>query len=488
MRLTDQAAATLFLDTAGVPMQAASVSVLDSPADIAAIQRHIGGRLRALPKYRKRLAFVPYNLGHPVWVDHDEFDISAHVELIELDKDAGLDDALAEATALATRDLDRTKPLWMMYVIARGDAPAVLVHIAHLALLENVSMGEDAHIFFDLQREPRPADEDDWDPAPPPTDAQLASQAVSDNTRKFAAQASRLGNFPEQGSEMIRRATESVTRFLTEPICMAPWNQGFVGRTRQFEATSLPYLTIRQIRRTLGGTDNDIVLTILIEAAARYLSTHDTATGGQHLRVFCPVKVRREDSDGVLGNRISGVFPVAGAEPKPILDRLQEIRWENESIKQNREAQALQMLSELAPPLPTIPGLDQSATSRLFGQTPLNWLTFNPVNFFQQFMPRRWPGISPLFNPSMAGFNFTCSTAQGAQTSLYFAGHEVKQQFTLPVLAANLGFGVAITTYAQTLTFNLMADPNLLPDLDEMRANIETAVDELREAAGLPAP
>lgn len=482
MRLSDQAAAALFLENSGVPMQVLALSVLDSPTDLGAIQQHVWQRLRNASKYRQRLAYVPYNLGRPVWVDHDEFDITEHVIAVEA-QGSSTDDAIAQAVQLASAPLDRAKPLWRMYLIQTSDQSTVLAHVAHLAMLENVSLSEDAHVFFDLQRTPRELDEDTWEPSPAPSGAQLATEALQENTKQFAAQAQRLGNFSSSNGEMIRRATESVTRFLTEPVCMAPWNQGFVSATRSFTHTSVPYLQIRAARRALGGSDNDIVLSVLIEAAARYLKAHGVESKDQHLRLFCPVKVRREDANGVRGNRISGAFPVADCEPKTITDRLQEVRWENESIKQNREAQALQLLSELAPPLPTIPGLDQEATSRLFGQTPLNWLTFNPINFFQQFMPRSMPNISPLFTPSMAGFNFSCVTSQGAQTSLFFAGHEVKQQFMMPVLAANLGFGVAVTTYAQTLTFNLVADPALMPDLELMQSHLEAALHELFEAA-----
>ena len=53
----------------------------------------------------------------------------------------------------------------------------------------------------------------------------------------------------------------------------------------------------------------------------------------------------------------------------------------------------------------------------------------------------------------------------------------------MPVLAANLGFGVAVTTYAQTLTFNLVADPALMPDLELMQSHLEAALHELFEAA-----
>ncbi|NKC01710.1 MAG: DUF1298 domain-containing protein [Pseudomonadales bacterium] len=491
MRLTDQAAASLFLEKTGVAMQVSALSILATNPDLDAILKHVGSRLSSLPHYRKRLAFVPFNLAHPVWVDHEEFDIAEHITKVELPGDTSVDDLISHAVDIGTKPLDRTKPLWAMHLVSAKDRDqTILVHVVHLAALDNVTLGEDAHVFFDLLREPRVAPPEDWTPEAAPSEMDLASEAVKDNTAAFAEQSRRLGSFSEHGSEMIRRATESVTRFLTEPICIAPWNQGLVGQAREFRRISVPYLNVRKLRRKLGGTDNDIVLTVLVEAAARYLANKSVNAAGRHLRVFCPVKVRREDTSGIRGSRMSGVFPVADAEPRAVLDRLTEIRWENESIKQNREAQALQLLSELAPPLPTIPGVDDATASRFFGQTPLNWLTFNPINFFQQFMPGNLAtsissSLPPAFSQMMAGFNFSAVTANGAQTSLFFAGHEVKEQLFVPALAGNLGFAVAISTYAQTLTFNLVADRVLMPDIDMMQSSVEAVTQELMQAAEL---
>ena len=91
------------------------------------------------------------------------------------------------------------------------------------------------------------------------------------------------------------------------------------------------------------------------------------------------------------------------------------------------------------------------------------------------------PTLNPGLNTQLAAFNFTCLSIPGAQTTQYFAGTPVKQQLTVPVLAGNLGYGVAVTTYAQQLTFNFVADPHLLPDLARMVDLCAEVMAELKE-------
>ena len=463
-------------------MHIVGLSVIEGTLDTETVQAFVASRLDRIPKYRQRLKFVPFNIAQPVLADAANFVLEEHITFHELDQGTSLDDAIALAQKIAAKPLDRTRPLWAMHVIT-GFGQSLLVHISHLALMEGMSLGDDAHVFFDLQRDPRIDDTPAWQPRPEPTGVELVAAAVRENTTAFGERTRRIRNIQDSNSELLRRATESITRFITEPLCSPPWNGGFVGTERLFRAVAVPYVDVRQIRRRFGGTDNDVVLAVLAEAAALYMQARGLAVEGQHLRILCPVKVRREDDNGVRGTRMSGIFPFLNAEPMGIAERLEQVRWETESIKQNREAQSLQLLSELTPPLPPIPDLSgfslPGSQARVF-----NLMDFNPARFFAQFAPSQinLPGLDAINN--MAGFNFSCLTSAGANTTVHFAGHETKAQMLVPPLAANLGLGVAVSTYAQTLTFNLVADANLMPDLDAFADHVQALVTELKNHVG----
>ena len=163
--------------------------------------------------------------------------------------------------------------------------------------------------------------------------------------------------------ETLRRAGESLTRFVAQPVISAPWNTGLVGPKRHLVWRQVKLAEVREIRRSLGGTINDVVLAVVGEAAARYLSGRAEAVEGKHLRVMCPVSVRADDEPHTQGNRVSAVFPITSAQPMDMSSRLEQIRLETEQLKHSKEAHALDTLRETLPGMPAI----MMAPSRLVG-------------------------------------------------------------------------------------------------------------------------
>ena len=80
MRLTDHDASFLYGETASGPMHGATLYILDGEVSFDAIYQHVESRLHLVPRYRQRLAFVPFNLAHPKWVDDPNFDLANHVK------------------------------------------------------------------------------------------------------------------------------------------------------------------------------------------------------------------------------------------------------------------------------------------------------------------------------------------------------------------------------------------------------------------------
>ena len=183
------------------------------------------------------------------------------------------------------------------------------------------------------------------------------------------------------------------------------------------------FAEIRRIRSTLGGTVNDVVLAAVTEGAARYLKAHDERTDGQHLRVMCPVNVRTEDERGALGNRVSAIFPIFDAEPMDMTTRLHKVRWETEQIKNNREAQAMQMVTESAPAVPPV-----AMAPMLLVGTP-----WDPTKLAANFPLPVPPTFGP--RPPMLGINFVCTNVPGVQTTQYLAGYPILDNLGMLMLA-----------------------------------------------------
>ena len=472
MRLTTQDASFLYSETASGPMHAAAIAVVEGELSVAAIRKHIAARLHLVPRYRQRLAMVPFNLAHPKWVDDPDFDLANHVKAHQVPAGSTIDDAIEAALKLNEPLMPRDRPLWMMRVIQGVKDRTVLLQAGHHAMVDGASGVDISLVIFDLQKNaPAPVAEP-WNPKPLPNPMELATEAALETAHTLTPDNPfKAANFTSERAELLRRATESMTRFLAEPVLTAPWNAAPVGPKRNFLWHRYSFAEFRRIRGLFGGTINDIVLAVVTEAAARYLKAHDERTAGQHLRIMCPVNVRTEDERGTLGNRVSGIFPVFDAEPMEVTERLRRVRWETEQIKNNREAQAMQLMTEAAPTVPPV----------AMAQTWLVGTPWDPSAIAANFpLP-----VPPNFGPRlpMFGFNFTCTNVPGVQTTQYLAGHRILDNLGVLMLTGNLGYGVVISSYNHNIYFNFVCDPRLMPDLQLMATSANDAFTELLAAA-----
>ena len=474
MRLSDHDAAFLYSETASGPMHGANIAVLEGELSAQAVRAHIARRLHLVPRLRQRLVFAPFNLAHPKWVDDPEFDIAQHVKGHLLEAGATLDAALAAAAKLAEPLLPRDRPLWLTYVIEGVKDRTVLLQMGHHAMADGASGVDISLVLFDLQANaPEPAAEAaPWSAAPLPSAAELAAEALREQFESvLASNPFEAMQLSDGRMEMLRRAGESITRFVAEPVLMAPWNAGLVGPKREMAWRRYSFSEFREIRRRFGGTINDVVLSVAAEGAARYLADGARSATDRNLRVMCPVNVRQEDEKGALGNQVSGVFPMFPAAPMDVVDRLRKVRQEMEQIKQNREAQALQQLMES---MPSPPPLAMAPTQLVGGP-------FDPTAIAAQIpSPPMPPWSSSL---PMAGFNFTCTNVPGVQVPQYIAGHQVLDVLAMLMLGGVLGYGLAVTSYNKQLCFTLVCDPKLMPDIERMADAVDGAFEELLAAA-----
>ena len=110
----------------------------------------------------------------------------------------------------------------------------------------------------------------------------------------------------------------------------------------------MSFAEVRAIRGVLGGTVNDVMLTLLGGALGRYLRAHERATEGQTLRLQIPVNVRNEHEQGALGNRVSMMLPEIPVGIDDPVARLGVVREEMERLKQQEQAKAFESLMSLS--------------------------------------------------------------------------------------------------------------------------------------------
>jgi diacylglycerol O-acyltransferase / wax synthase len=473
-RLTDSDASFLYMESASGPMHISSVYVLEGELDYQRVFDHFAERIHLVPSYRRRLAQVPLNLAHPTWVDDPDFDLANHVLHHALPSGTSLQEGIDAAVTLNEPLLDRSRPLWRFTVISGVPGKTLILQQTHHAMIDGVSGIELTTILYDFDAKGgnRPPPAPPWHPDPVPGPLERVSDALRDNLDK--ARRSNPLNLLSDGDarrRLLGRAMRVMSQFVTRPAITAPFNASLVGPTRRVRYLKKSFAEIREIRRALGGTINDVVLAVVSEAVARYLQHHGEATESQYLRIMCPVSVRTEDQAGALGNQVSAIFPVLPAWPMNAIQRLNAVCTETDRIKNDEEAQALALFTQTESPLWPV----ALAPTQLVG-TP-----FDPTALAAR-IPMPIPPSSGWRPPNL-GLNFVCTNVPGVQVPQYLCGHEVIDTIGLLVLTGNVGFSVTILSYNKQLFFSFICEPRLLPDLEVIAEAADAAFGELLFAA-----
>src|SRR5438552_1969516 len=168
-------------------MHVAGLSVLDPSTrpdgrvraeDLAEV---ITSRLHLVPRFRQKVVFPPGNLGRPVWVDDEDFDIEFHLRRAALPAPGGRRELADYVQRVHSRPLDRNRPLWESYFIeGLEDGLVAILTKVHHAMIDGISGVDIATVLFDFSPEPVILTPRAWTPEPEPSRIQLLADAVKD--------------------------------------------------------------------------------------------------------------------------------------------------------------------------------------------------------------------------------------------------------------------------------------------------------------------
>ena len=458
-RLTALDTSFLHLEDDAAHMHVASVMLFDGdppPHDefIAGIE----SRLHLVPRYRQKLAFVPFGQGRPRWVDDPHLNLSYHVRKTALPAPGSEEQLRALAGRVLAQQLDRDKPLWEIWVVEglEGDRFA-LVCKTHHALVDGISGVDIVTVLFDLSPEPTkpPEPERRWLPAPMPSRTQLLSEALLERATvptEIARSVRAVFRAPRQIAGGIRDSLIGVGAMAwagMNPAPPSPYNCS-IGPHRRFTWVRTELDDIKAIKNSLGGTVNDVVLATVSGALGRHLHRRGETLSGRELKAMVPVSVRAEEDRGALGNQVAAMMaplPVwcedAGRRLEIVSDAMAGLKDSGQAVG----AQVLTQLSGFAPP--TI----MTQASRLMARQRM--------------------------------FNVVVTNVPGPQTPLYLMGHELRDLFPMVPLARNQALGVAIMSYNGKMNFGLVGDFDAMHDLDDLAEDFQASLAELAEAAGV---
>jgi diacylglycerol O-acyltransferase / wax synthase len=456
-RLTAVDASFLAQEVENAHMHVGAVLLFEGPPpDYDDVCNQIRGRLHQVPRYRQKLAFPPLETGRPLWVDDANFNLQYHVRHTALPSPGSEEQLRALVARVHSQRLDRSKPLWETWLVqGLEENRFALISKTHHALVDGISGVDLATVLFDLEPVPTsaPFEGEPWVPQPEPSAAQLAARGIRGLVRtpfELGAKAVGAASHPQRSLEVAREAIEGVSEVAwagLNPAPATPLNVP-IGPHRRFVFVRNELADFKLVKDALGGTVNDVVLTVVAGALRQWLRSRGVRTEGLELRALVPVSIRSKDQHHQLGNRLAamrGPLPVYVEDP---VARLAVVREAMDGLKDSKQAVGAEVLAGVQ--------------------------TFAPPTVLAQ---------ASRINFSTRLFNLIVTNVPGPQLPLYLLGRELLDLFPVAFLPRDHALAIAIMSYNGGIDFGLLGDYDAMPDIDELGHDLEVALQELVVAA-----
>ncbi|KAA8959494.1 wax ester/triacylglycerol synthase family O-acyltransferase [Mycobacterium sp.] len=465
-RLSTSDASFYQLENTATPMYIGSLSILRRPRaglSYETLLRTVEQRLPQVPRYRQKVKEVTLNLARPVWIDDRDFDITYHVRRSALPS-PGSDDQLHELVArLAVRPLDRTRPLWEMYLVEGLAKNRIALYTkSHQALTHGLSAPEIAHVITDRSRRPAPVEDDIWVPGRDPGPTRLLVGAITDWVTRPRAQlravasgvtalATNSGQFADAGRWLF-----GVARTLALGSApSSPLNAG-ASRQRRYTVARGRLDDYRAVRKRYECDVHDVVLAVIAGALRNWLLSRGEAVDSTAtVRALAPLPVYAEQTFDAAGRREA--IPQAA----PFLVELPV-----------GEGNPVVRLSQIAHATESTP----TAATLVDARTILTLPGFAPPTLHAMGI-RAATGLSPRL------FNVLITNAPGAQSQIYLAGAKLLESYAVPPLLGRQVLAIGVTSYNGALYFGINADREAMSDVEMLPGLLSESLEELLEAA-----
>jgi diacylglycerol O-acyltransferase len=461
----------LVLDPSGAP---------GGELTLSALRAVLEPRLHLAAPLRQRLVEVPLGLGRPYWVDDPEFDLEFHLREVALPLPGNTHQLGEQVARIHARPLDRTRPLWEMYLIhgVEGVRSAIYSKVHHAAI-DGVSGAEILATIMDLTAEPRVVEDVEWTPGALPGRLELLERGLLstltqpwDLLRTLPKTLPHLADLPGAanvpGIKPISDLSAAVAKVATgraarsvEPRELRPPRTPFNGPItahRRFSFGSLPLADLKRVKNAFGMSVNDVVMALCTSALRRWLLDHD-ALPPVPIVVAVPVSIRGGDQSGPGGNQISVMLAEMPTQTGDPAERLASVMAAMTEAKRHFQAVPATILQDLSTVIPT--ALSGLAARQLFKLVTA-------------------PGLP---------FNLFVSNVPGPQVPLYVAGARVLGLYPVSAVTDMTGgLNITLFSYDGSIDFGLIACRELVPDVWNLIDYLGDALAELVELVPADSP
>ncbi|MCV7261225.1 WS/DGAT/MGAT family O-acyltransferase [Mycobacterium shimoidei] len=456
-RLSGLDASFLYLETSTQPLHVCSILELDTSTmpggyNFDRLRDELAIRIKAMPQFREKLASSPFNLDHPVWVDDDTFDVSRHLHRIGLPPPGGRIELSEICGHIAGLPLDRSRPLWEMWVIEgvagtdaqQGGRIAVMTKVHH-ACVDGVT---GANLMSQLC-----STEADAPPPEPVEGVGGASQleiAVS-GLAKFASRPLSLVNvLPSTVSSMVETLTRARSGTAMARPFAAPrttFNASITGH-RNVAYAQLDLEDVKKVKNHFAVKVNDVVMALVSGVLRQFLLDRGELPEAS-LVAMVPVSVHGK-SDRPGRNQVSGMFASLHSHIADPAERIKSISEANSVAKQHSSAISATLLQDWS----------QFAAPAVFGMA------------MRAYAKTRLTRSRPVHN-------LVVSNVPGPQVPLYLLGCEVKAMYPLGPIFHGSGLNITVMSLNGKLDVGLIACPELVPELWELADDFAVGMEEL---------
>jgi diacylglycerol O-acyltransferase / wax synthase len=471
-QLTGLDAAFLALETANATGHVGGVCVLDptdapKPLTLARLTEVLAERVPLVPVLRRKLLNVPFGLDQPYWIDDADFDIEYHIREIALPRPGSVAQLTEQVSRLHARPLDRSRPLWEIYLITGlAKRRAAVYTKIHHAAIDGVSGAELLTVLLDLSPEGRvvPATAP-FRPARPPGPVTLAAMAgarmawrpvqtvrITNEVMRLLPTLAPAVNTFVGGMLGLGRGDGAVIPSAPVRAPATPFNRPITPH-RRLALRSVDLDTVKTVKNAFGVSVNDVVMAMCAGGLRRWLADHRTLPDSP-LVAMIPVSVRDPASKAAMGNKVSAMLAALPTHLPEPAERLEVVHAATMAAKAQQAAipQGLvDQISDFAPPALT------ARAARVVFAT----------------------GLLHRLPP----FNLCISNVPGPNVPVYLCGAKLLAHYPVSVVTDGQGLNITLVGYLGQLHFGLVACRELVPDIETLATYLVEELELLVKAA-----
>lgn len=408
------------------------------------LRNHVGARLANSPRFRQRIAQVPFDVARPAWVDDTNFDIVRHIHSSSLTSGGDDSELRGFINGILDTRLDPAHPLWDMWFIdgLADDRVAGVLRVHHV-MADGLTLLDAALLVLDMEPRAAPDDPPPWTPRSAPGPMELLIRSLSDRVCHqvdFALSAPRMFLDPRSMFDAVR--TVGGLRHISSSTAPSLPITARVGPHRDVSWMSLPMADLLTVKRARGTTINDVMLAITTGAVRRHI---DTTELNRRPRVLVPVGNFGTEEPDSGGNRFSMIVADLPVDLDDPLDRLDCLHEQMTNAKGSEQA---------------------SAMSNVFSVVDLL-----PLRLLRRLAPEamaRQPFV-----------NLALTNIPGSRTPGYLLDAKLESLHPIVTGAGNIAVIIGVLSYVDQMGVAITVDPDVVTDADHLMESFSEAANEL---------